>query len=320
MTSTTDTAGHPDVSEISDLTEGLLAPSRAEELRRHLVACGSCAEVRTSLEEIRELLGTFPAPQRMPGDIADRIDAALAVEPSPAALPSAAAGAEEEPRVEGGEDRSPVSRETSTTDRPAGNVRSARTGPGRKPRPRRVRRGIAALGAACTVAALGVATVVLGSQRDDTGSDTAAQARPSASTQTFSSGSLESQVSHLLDKAPQPQSTARAPHSFGANAETGADTGTGADSGTGTGPGQPNTLKSDPTVPVPSCVRQGIHSPGTPLAAQSGTYDGKDAYLVVLSDPAGPVSQVTAYVVDASCVQDPSSAARVLLSHPYTRS
>ncbi|WP_037856218.1 membrane protein [Streptomyces sp. NRRL S-340] len=317
MTSTTDTAGHPDVSEISDLTEGLLAPSRAEELRRHLVACGSCAEVRTSLEEIRDLLGTFPAPQSMPGDIADRIDAALAAEPSPAVLAAAAGEASEageDPRDEGGDDRSHVSRETPTAGRPTGNVPSARTGPGRKPRPRRVRRGIAALGAACTVAALGVATVVLASQHDDTGSDAAAQARPSASTQTFSAESLESQVSHLLGKAPQTQSTTRAPHSFGANAETGADT--GAD----TGPGQPNTLKSDPTVPVPSCVRQGIHSTGTPLAAQPGTYGGKDAYLVVLSDPAGPGSQVTAYVVDASCVHDPSSAARVLLSHPYTRS
>nr|BFD83845.1 hypothetical protein StreXyl84_32460 [Streptomyces sp. Xyl84] len=314
MTSTTDTAGHPDVSEISDLTEGLLTPSRAEELRRHLGACGSCAEVRSSLEEIRDLLGTFPAPQRMPADIADRIDAALAAEPSPAVLAAAATEADVVPRAEGGDDRSHVSRETSTTGRPAGNVRTAQTGPGRKPRPRRVRRGIAALGAACTIAALGVATVVLASQHDDTGSDAAAQARPSASTRTFSAGSLESQVSHLLDKAPQTQSTTRAPHSFGANAETGADT------GTGTGPGQPNMLKSDPTVPVPSCVRQSIHSTGTPLAAQPGTYDGKDAYLVVLSDPSGPGSRVTAYVVDASCVQDPSSAAEVLLSHPYTRS
>ncbi|MEU5087132.1 hypothetical protein [Streptomyces sp. NPDC021356] len=315
MTSTTDMAGHPDVSEISDLTEGLLAPPRSEELRRHLDACASCAEVQSSLEEIRSLLGTLPVPQEMPSDIADRIDAALAAEPALAVLAAPADETDEEQGTgDSDSDSDHVSRETSAADRPAGNVRASRTGPGRKPRPRRVRRGIAVLGAACTVAALGVATVVLTSQPDSKGSSAAAHGRPSTSAQAFSETSLESQVTELLDKTPRTQGTARAPHSFGANTDTGAGT------GTGTGTGRPNTLKSDPTVSVPSCVRQGIHSAGTPLAAQPGTYNGKDAYLVVLSDPSGAGSQVTAYVVEASCVHDPSAAARVLLSHPYARS
>ncbi|MGW1135967.1 zf-HC2 domain-containing protein, partial [Streptomyces zhihengii] len=80
MTSSTDADRHPDVSEISDLTEGLLPPSRAAELRRHLDDCPLCADVHASLEEIRGLLGTLPGAGRMPADVAGRIDAALAAE------------------------------------------------------------------------------------------------------------------------------------------------------------------------------------------------------------------------------------------------
>ena len=68
MTSTTDTAEHPDVAEISDLTEGLLPPSRTADVRRHLDECELCADVHASLEEIRGLLGTLPGPPRMPDD------------------------------------------------------------------------------------------------------------------------------------------------------------------------------------------------------------------------------------------------------------
>ncbi|MFD5642957.1 hypothetical protein ACFWIP_14515, partial [Streptomyces anulatus] len=85
MTSTADTAQHPEVSEISDLTEGLLSPSRATEVQQHIAGCGLCSEVRESLEEIRDLLGTMPTPEPMPEDIAARIDAALAAEVRPTA-------------------------------------------------------------------------------------------------------------------------------------------------------------------------------------------------------------------------------------------
>lgn len=60
MTSTADTEQHPDVSEISDLTDGLLSPSRTAEVREHLDSCALCADVHASLEEIRGLLGTLP--------------------------------------------------------------------------------------------------------------------------------------------------------------------------------------------------------------------------------------------------------------------
>ncbi len=137
MTPATGTHGtirHPDVSEISDLTEGLLSPSRTAEIRRHLDDCTLCSDVRTSLEEIRGLLGTLPGPARMPSDIAGRIDAALAAEALlDATQPETSAAPEAPVRATG----RAVSRETSPAGHPTGP-----TGPGR----RRARRRIAVLG------------------------------------------------------------------------------------------------------------------------------------------------------------------------------
>lgn len=65
MTSTADTSQHPDVSEIADLAEGLLAPSRAVEMQQHIDACSLCSDVRDSLQEIQELLTTVPGPVLM---------------------------------------------------------------------------------------------------------------------------------------------------------------------------------------------------------------------------------------------------------------
>ncbi|MER5431008.1 hypothetical protein [Streptomyces sp. NPDC002588] len=174
MTSTTDTTGHPDVAEISDLTEGLLTPARSDDVRRHLEDCALCADVHASLEEIRGLLGDVPGPSRMPDDIAQRIDAALAAE-----VPH-------------------VSRETpSAADRPAGRARAG-TGPGRKrggPR-----RRIAVLGTLLGVAALGLGGVLVSSLTHDDDSSTTAHGQPSTA-DTFAKGTLEQRVTHLLDKA-----------------------------------------------------------------------------------------------------------------------
>ncbi|MGW2837041.1 anti-sigma factor family protein [Streptomyces sp. NPDC001493] len=80
MTSTTDTAQHPDVTEISDFDEGVLPVARATEIRRHLFSCALCEDMRSSLEEIRSLLGSLPEPSPMPADVTARISAALAAE------------------------------------------------------------------------------------------------------------------------------------------------------------------------------------------------------------------------------------------------
>ncbi|MEU0599666.1 hypothetical protein ABZ484_15665 [Streptomyces sp. NPDC006393] len=306
MTFTTDTAGHPDVTEISDLTEGLLPPSRADELLRHLDECHPCADVHESLEEIRGLLEAPVEPLEMPRDVAERIDAALAAERAGGTTIDRAGQDHGDGDGDGDGDHALVSRETSAPDRPAGRAGTDGTGPGRKTRTRRGRRRVAALGTALTVAALGVASVMLTSRHDDKGSDTTAHGRSSASADTFSEGTLKNRVTNLLDRAQKTQGTTHAPHSFGAGSDPGTD--------------KPNILKSAPTVSVPPCVLEGLGSSAMPLAAEAGSYGGKDAYLLVLPDASGSSTHVTAYVVDATCVHRSSAAAKVLLSRSYTRS
>jgi anti-sigma factor RsiW len=309
VTSTTDTAGHPDVAEISDLTEGLLPPSRTADVRRHLDECELCADVHASLEEIRGMLGTLPGPLRMPDDVAGRIDAALAAE----ALLNATAPAGADTPVLVGASRSPssaddsthVSRETSATaDRPSGHARSSTTGPGRKERTRRGRRRAAVLGAVFTVAAFGLGSALVLSLNDGKPSKTTAQDRQTAA-DTFSEGKLEQQVAGLLAKGRTSENSSRAPHNT-----------VGIEGGPSIA--SPKIFKR-PTVP--DCVRKGIgNNDASVLATEEGTYKGTEALLVVLSD-AGDSSRVTAYIVDATCVtQAPSTPAKVLLTHSYPRS
>jgi anti-sigma factor RsiW len=302
VTSTTDMAGHPDVSEISDLTDGLLPPSRTSDVRQHLDECELCADVYASLEEIRGLLGTLPGPSRMPADVADRIDAALAAEaPLNATAPDAADAPA--PGVASGpagdaHDSSHVSRETSTADRPAGHARTA-TGPGRKDRRRGGRRRVAILGTVFTVAALGLGTVLLSTLNDGKPSTPEAGGRDTAA-DTFSETKLGKQVAGLL-KDQKSQGASRSPHSLGIAGGT----------------NQPKVFKAPA---VPECVQQGIGREDAALAAEQGRFEGKTALLVVLPDASGNSTRVTVYIVDASCVSHPSSAkAKVLLTHSYSR-
>ncbi|MER6421593.1 hypothetical protein [Streptomyces sp. NPDC001137] len=305
MTSTTDMAGHPDVAEISDLTEGLLPPSRTTDVRRHLDECELCADVYSSLEEIRGLLGSVPGPTRMPADVAGRIDAALAAE---ALLNATAPDTRDAPTLVGASrstddarDSAHVSRETSATaDRPAGHSRaSAATGPGRKQRKWGGRRRVAILGTVFTVAALGFGSVLLTSLNDGKPPASEAQGREPSTADTFSQANLEGQVTGLL-KSQGSGSGSHAPHSFGVEGGT----------------NQPKVFK-EPTVP--DCVRNGIGRTEPALATKPGTYKRTDVLLVVMPD-ASASNKVTAYIVDASCVSHASAAkAKVLLTHSYTR-
>ncbi|MFD7241367.1 anti-sigma factor family protein [Streptomyces massasporeus] len=304
MTSTTDMAGHPDVAEISDLAEGLLPPDRTTELRRHLDDCELCADVYSSLEEIRGLLGTLPGPPRMPADVAGRIDAALAAE---ALLNAAGPEATESPEPvsapgSASEDDSDahVSRETSTApDRPAGRPRSSTTGPGRKSRTRNGRRRIAVLGTVFTVAALGLGSVLLTSLGDNKPPTGAEGERQTTAADTFSEGKLPEQVTGLLAENKTKGGGSRTP--FGA--------------ATAPGTNQPKLAKE---VVVPGCVRDGIGRDDAALATEDGTYQGKKAMLVLLPD-AADATRVTAYIVDATCVdhEPPTAAGKVLLKRTY---
>ncbi|MFI9250638.1 anti-sigma factor family protein [Streptomyces sp. NPDC053069] len=310
MTSTTDTAGHPDVAEISDLTEGLLPPARSADVQRHLDTCELCADVHASLEEIRGLLGSVSEAERMPADVASRIDAALAAEallgasapgPSSAGVPG-----EIEPGRENGEGH--VSRETSVaSDRPPGRPQ-ATTGPGRQGRERGRRRRRVMLGAVLTAAVLGAGSLVIESLGDHS-SDTTAHGEPSPSVGPFSGASVQSQVKDLLvtKKSTQRGSPSQRPRS-----------GLKSDQNTPGSTESANTLIQT-EASVPDCIRAALHQGDDVLGAKAGRYDGKSAYLVVVPD-AGDSARVTIYIVDAACIgQQPASSGTVLLKKSYPR-
>ncbi|MFC8275800.1 zf-HC2 domain-containing protein [Streptomyces sp. NPDC057271] len=301
MTSTTgkaDTAQHPDVSEISDLTEGLLSPSRAADVRRHIEGCSLCADVQTSLEEIRGLLGTLPGPPRMPADIAGRIDAALAAE---ALLNATTPDVGTHVSRETASDHPGVRPSTASAivpDRPAGHSR-ATTGPGRsKPRRRRV----AALGAVFGAAALGMTLFLTqGGMQSLTGGESADTntAASDVGDERFNDRPVEAQVQELLqgDSLRAPQTS---PESL--SAEGG------------------NTPKRGTAEPLPDCVKAGTGRTDSVLAFQRGDYQGTPAYLLVLPEGATG-THVQAYVLDASCADSAGQAkAEILFTQTYPRS
>ncbi|MFE7537812.1 anti-sigma factor family protein [Streptomyces rhizosphaericola] len=325
MTSTTDTAQHPEISEISDLTEGLLPASRADEIRDHLAECEPCAEVRDSLEEIRGLLGTLPEPGPMPEDIAARIDAALATEARTDAPTDEAADASHVGTVSRDAD---VSRETESTetggaslstprtnsspDRPAGRPQGA-TGPGR--RTRRRRRTVF-LGTACGAAVIGLSVFLLqnlSSSPDSAGmsADRAISSSESAA-HSYAQDTLETSVRDLLaggagteDFTGQKQSPHIDEHAV-------------PEGGTPDATASRNPL-SAPAVAVPPCVQQATGRTTPALAIDEGIYQGTAAFLVVLPH-ASDATRVQAYVVAASCADTtPGSTGRLLLTEAYDR-
>ncbi|TJZ50193.1 hypothetical protein FCH28_23080 [Streptomyces piniterrae] len=309
MTSTTGTGEHPEVAEISDLTDGLLSPSRTADLRDHLASCALCEDVYESLEEIRGLLGTLPGPTRMPADVAGRIDAALAAEALlNATSPSTGTLVSRETSVA----PASVSRETDVESltpgarpsRPAGRPRGA-SGPGRRTpggRSSRARRwprillGTAAAAAVFSIGGLLVQNAALnGSQASNQDRNTAVTEKSAGAAGGLTRTNLGSHVHDLL--------ASKASHKS-------------PDIGTRSSPETPMRGAADT---VPSCVRQGIGRTESPLAASRRTFEGKDAYLVVLPYPSDP-SRVSAYVVASSCVSaSPPVPGKVLLSHSYQR-
>ncbi|MEU6365109.1 hypothetical protein ABZ876_05060 [Streptomyces sp. NPDC046931] len=309
MTSTTGTAGHPEVEELSDLSEGLLPPSRTADVRRHLDDCTLCADVYDSLAEIRGLLGTLPAPQRMPDDVAGRIDAALAAE---ALLDATAPDTAETPSVESAAMR--VSRETSPAfpaDRPSGHGRGA-TGPGRTPRTGRAGRRTVLLGAAFATGALGLGALLMHTLGDDTGKtrNTVAEQHTDAA-HTYAENTLQKQVTDLLAGQKRGGGRAGSGKPWGVESEGDTSGPTGM---------RPNRTFQDTTANVPSCIEQAIRTHQTMLTADKGVYRGITVYLVVTPD-ASDTTKVTAYLVDAACVKKASvTPGKLLLTRSYERS
>ncbi|MFF2504340.1 anti-sigma factor family protein [Streptomyces sp. NPDC058067] len=322
MTSTTDTAEHPEVSEISALTEGLLSPSRTADVRQHLDGCELCADVYASLEEIRGMLGTLPGPPHMPADIAGRIDAALAAEAlldTSASVPAEDAAEPEAAERPGAvidepQSVSAVSRETSSADspstsadRPSGRPRAA-TGPGRGGRTRTRRRRGAALGAVFTAAAIGLGVLLLqNGGGTPTGAPESGVPRRASSALSFSEKTLEGQVQGLLTE--------------NSSAPTDSSTSNPSVDIQQTAPKTPrsNSPMRGKAITVPDCIQRGTGRETPALAVERGDYKGTTAYLVVLPHESDP-SQVSAYVIDAACVKQASSApGKLLLTHSYAR-
>lgn len=337
MTSMTGTDGHPEVAEISALTEGVLSPARTSDVREHLAGCELCEDVRSSLDEIRGALGTLPGPPRMPADIAGRIDAALAAEalldsttpPSGVRVPVSVSRETEtretetcettretEPparNVVSRETHDAVSRETGSAPRKsaargAGRSRPA-TGPGRQtpapgtPGSKRTRRRWPAvlLGSACVAAAISVGGIFLQSGGTDSSTQTPAKGRESSATApSLASGDLTARVQELLKPSP-----------FSANESRGK---------TAESPeNPPGTTLSAPSSAAPLCVRQGTGRSEQVLVSEPETYQGEDAYLIVLPHP-GDGTLVDAYVVSATCVDaGGTTPGKVLLNETLPR-
>lgn len=301
------TGEHPEVSELSDLTDGLLSPSRSADVRHHLAGCPLCDDVYASLEEIRALLGTLPGPTRMPADVAGRIDAALAAEALLDATTPAAAHVSREtattPVVVSRETDNEPPHRVGPSTRPAGRPRGA-SGPGRQStggrssRSRRWPRILLGTAAAAAVFSFGGLLIqnaaVDGSQA---GPHDRATATPEKTTEAagLTAATLGSHVHDLLASKGSHKSP---------------------DNGTRSSP--ESTLRGSADT-VPSCVRLGTGRTEALLASSHTRYQGKDAYLVVLPDPAD-AQRVSAFVVSSSCVSaTPPAPGKILLSHSYQR-
>ncbi|MFC4495574.1 hypothetical protein ACFPA8_15695 [Streptomyces ovatisporus] len=303
------TDGHPEVAEISALTEDLLSPERATAVHAHLSACELCADVRTSLEEIRSTLGTLPGPVRMPEDIAGRIDAALAAEALLDASPSGASRVSRETDAGSRSSSRPgaaVSRETSLarkgpTTHPAGHPGGA-SRPGRHRPTRRSRRWRSAvLAGAGAVVALGIGGLVLqslDSPAPPTAADGAEHGKENAA-----DGALEKQVHTLLA---QQQSAEKSRGSKTPDLKSKQSPG--------------DTPLAGPETSVPSCIREGLERAETPLAVdESASHNGDRGYLVVLPHQ-GDSQRVDAYLVEAACVSgEKPGPAEVLTKRTYQR-
>ncbi|MEV6578029.1 zf-HC2 domain-containing protein [Streptomyces sp. NPDC051582] len=309
MTPATGTIRHPDVSEISDLAEGLLSPVRTAEMRRHLGDCPLCADVLASLEEIRGLLGTLPGPPRMPSDIAGRIDAALAAE---ALLDSTAPRAENAPPSDVSRETSPAAPSGPDARRPAGHPSGA-TGPGR----RRARRRIAVIAGLAGAAACALGVFLAGDLIGTGSPDTAARRSATSATAeaptdgTYTAQGLQDNVHRLMAAGPGAKTV---PKEEQPNTTYGLENTTPSPK-LAPGDGNRTTASS-----VPACVQNATGRPDSPLAAERGSYQGTEVYLLVLPHP-GDSARVDAYLVNAACTSTPSTTPdKPLLTRTYPRS
>ncbi|MEV0491049.1 hypothetical protein [Streptomyces atratus] len=279
--------------------------------------CELCGDVRSTLEEIRGLLGTLPAPARMPDDVADRIDAELVAEAdvsreTETATEQVQEAGRDKARGPGAENRAVQS---NAADRPAGHPRAI-GGPGRRSAPRR-RRII--FGTALGAAAVGMSVLMLQMVQPSQNSSGAKAADMGASDSktgesAFSGSPLDQRVHTLL-------SNAEAPPSKPPNADKQAPSVDVQSTPAGESPAasSSDTPLRVPVASIPACVHLGTGRKTAALAVEEGTYEGIHAFLVVLPHESD-TTLVQAYVIDASCVHtDPAGRGDLLLTRAYAR-
>jgi hypothetical protein len=73
---------HSSLDELADLDEGLLQPSRADEVRAHLAGCAACRDRHQALRDVHDELAVLP-PETMPPGVVEKLDRALAAAATP---------------------------------------------------------------------------------------------------------------------------------------------------------------------------------------------------------------------------------------------
>ena len=287
-------AAHPDVDQLADLQEQLLAPAEASAVLAHLAGCADCAETFSALAELAGLLGAQPQPP-MPPEVAARIEAALAAEtpgPAPPAAPTASPAGPSVPTHP-----HPPARQ----DRPNRQDRQDRQrGPGRSPAGRRRIRTLLATAGCLAVLGLG-ATVLNAVTADPRGASGASVAGAAAKPQTagteFTAAGLPEQIHRLL-AAQSPPATAN--HPATAN--------------------RPNvTTESSPAGggpdALPACAGSavGAHA-DPPLATGHGSYQGAPVDVYVFPSPADP-GRLDVYLLTPDCAAGSPQAPATLLLH-----
>ncbi|MGW2278369.1 hypothetical protein [Streptomyces sp. NPDC001770] len=357
MTFTTDTTRHPDVTEISDFDEGALPLARATEVRRHLLICALCEDVRSSLEEIRSLLGSVPEPSPMPADVTARIDAALAAETlldtrTPEVAPSWSVDVSRETSTGetadsemGTGEAAARERASQTAGRPTAHIAEntaehpadavAGTPPKRRaPTPRSAngssgaatgpgrrrstRRRRIVLGTVFGAAILGMGTLVFQTAGVTAGASSDKADSGAMAASAPPEGSTEAATSSAVEFT-----TATLPEQVRGllNGPSALQRTEDADSAPqDAGPSGMPTIERPLQAPsVPVCVQRALGRTASALAVETGIYRGAVTYLVVLPHPTDG-SLVTAYLVDAGCTaSDPSGTGSLLFTHAYPR-
>lgn len=282
-------AEHLSTETIADLQEGLLEHEPAQRAQGHLLSCPVCAAEDRALKDVPRLLVAAGDAGPTPADVVDRVDAALAAEPS--VRPAGAAT---------------VTALADHSSRPSGP---------RPPLGMRVLQAAAVLVVLLAGAALAVSAWSGGSDTNtnaDSSAGATAQGAPeaasaysvTASGRNWDEKSVTAAVPELVAGAfgsLAPSAAASGPDGGSAGGGSGGDDSDGDDSD-----GRARDLAAAPAArladgpALAECVGRLNLGPVTPLAVDIARWKGSPAGVIVLPTPDDPAT-VDVFVVEPSC-------------------